>query len=205
MELKYVGAKPIVSSKGVSFDVTQPDNYTFLNAAVELLEALSADTTGEGKVYLNNLSGKDYNGRQLAELLKKHCANEADVFASREEETSKMVNKYTDQVRENDRITADERSAWLGNIKAMRDYYLQYVTNENAYRCASNALADQLDRLHIDEVTLAAERNYGLVLSHLIPVLTHHRPPHDATLSVDDKDGAMVVTLDLNRSKPLNI
>ncbi|MEA3455483.1 MAG: hypothetical protein U9R26_03145 [Campylobacterota bacterium] len=205
MELKYVGARPIVSQHGVSFDQTQPDSYTFLNAAIELLEALSFDTTGGGKVYLSNLSGKDYNGRQLADMLKKHCVDEADVFASREEKTSAMVNKYTDQVKENDRITADERGAWLGNIKIMRDYYLQYVTNENAYRCALNALADQLDSLHIDEVTLAAGRNYGLVLSHLIPVLTHHRPPYDATLSVDDKDGAVVVTLDMNRSKALGV
>ena len=205
MELKYVGAKPIVSSKGVSFDVTQPDSYTFLNATVELLEALSTDTTGEKKITLNNLSGKDYNGRQLADLLKKHCADEADVFASREEKTSEMVKKYTDQVRENDRITADERSAWLGNIKIMRDYYLQYTTNENAYRCALNVLADQLDSLHIDTVTVAAERNYGLVLSHLIPVLTHHRPPYDATLNIDEKEGSVVVTLDLNRSEPIGV
>ncbi len=42
MELKYVGAKPKVSGKGVSFDQTKPDKYTFLTAAVELLEAFDA-------------------------------------------------------------------------------------------------------------------------------------------------------------------
>ena len=205
MELKYVGARPIVSQDGVSFDQTKPDSYTFLNAAVELLEALSADRTGERRIDLKNLSGKDYNGRQLADMLKKHCADADEIFASRERETTEFIEKYTHDVEKNERLTVDERKAWLGNIKTMRDYYLQYATNENAYRCALNALADQLDNLHIDEVTVTAGRNYGLVLSHLIPVFTHHRPPHDATLSVDEKDGPLVVTLDLNRSKPLNV
>lgn len=205
MELKYVGPEPIVSSRGVSFDKSKPDSYTFLNDAVELLEALSSITTEEREIYLNNLSGKDYGGRQLADLLKKHCADEADVFASREEETRELVKKYTDQVKENDRISADERSAWLGNIDIMRDYYLQHVTNENAYLCALNLLADQLHSLHIDEIIVPAGRNYGLVLSHLIPILTDHRPPYDATLSIDEKEGEMIVMLDMNRTKPLGV
>jgi hypothetical protein len=36
MKLKYVGAMPTVSSKGVGFDEFKPDKYTFLNASVEL-------------------------------------------------------------------------------------------------------------------------------------------------------------------------
>ncbi len=56
MELKYVGAKPAVSARGVSFDQTKPDRYTFLNAAVELLEVLSIEVKdGEtvGKLDMN--------------------------------------------------------------------------------------------------------------------------------------------------------
>jgi len=36
MQLKYVGAMPVVSEKGVGFDKTKPDKFTFLYAAVEL-------------------------------------------------------------------------------------------------------------------------------------------------------------------------
>ncbi len=205
MELKYVGAKPIVSSKGVSFDQSHPDRYTFLNAAVELLEAMSTKATGEEKVYLDNLSGKDYNGRQLADLLKKHCADKADVFASREEETNQLINKYRDQVAANDKITADERHAWLGNIKVMRDYYLQYITNENAYECALKALADRLHTLHTDKIIVPLGRNYGLVMSHVVPVLTDHKPPYDVTLSIETQGDQAVGIMDMNRSKPLAV
>jgi hypothetical protein len=205
MELKYVGAKPKVSGKGVTFDQSKPDRYTFLNAAVELLEALSFEAKGDKKLYLYNISGKELNGRELVDLLKKHCANPQEAFANLQEKTNALIEKYTKQVEENDRISADERRAWLGNIKIMRDYYLQYITNESAYQCALNALADKIHKSHIEEVTFPLGRNHGLVLSHLVDVLRDHKPPYDVTLSVESKDGETFGKLDMNRAKPLDI
>jgi len=205
MELKYVGAKPKVSGRGVTFDQTKPDRYTFLTAAVELLEALSFEVTEDKKIYLYNVSGKEYSGRELVELLKKHCANPEEAFANLQEKTNALIEKYVSRVKENDTISADERRAWLGNIEIMRDYYLQYITNESAYQCALNALADKIHKSHIEEVTFPLGRNHGLVLSHLVDVLRDHKPPYDVTLSIEAKDGETFGKLDMNRSVPLDI
>ena len=199
MKLKYVGAKPIVSQHGVSFDQSKPDNYTFLSAAVELLEALSFEEKEDKKIYLHNFSGKEYNSTQLLELLGKYCADTGEIFDSREEETKEMIKNYTQHVKENTTLTADERRAWLGNIEYMRDYYLQYITNQNAYRCALKALADKIHTAHIEEITFSLGRNYGLVVSHLIHVLSDHRPPYDANVRVEEKDGVPIGVLDINR------
>jgi hypothetical protein len=205
MELKYVGAKPKVSARGVSFDQSKPDRYTFLNAAVELLEALSFEPTEDKKIYLYNVSGKERSGKELVELLKKHCANPQEAFATVQEKTNALIEKYTSRVKENDTISTDERRAWLGNIAIMRDYYLQYITNESAYQCALNALADKIHKSHIEEVTFPLGRNHGLVLSHLVDVLRDHRPPYDASLSIEAKDGETVGKLDMNRPRALDL
>ena len=205
MELKYVGAKPAVSARGVSFDQSKPDRYTFLNAAVELLEALSFEPTENKKIYLYDVKGKEYSGSELIDMLKKHCANPEEAFENLQEKTNELIKKYTKQVEANDRLAADERSAWLGNIKIMTDYYLQYVTNDSAYQCALNALADMIHKLHIEYITFPLGRNHGLVLSHLVDVLRDHKPPYDATLSVEDKDGVAIGKLDMNRAAPLDI
>ena len=205
MKLKYVGAKPSVSAKGVTFDQTKPDRYTFLNAAVELLEALSFEPTENKKIYLYNTSGKEYSGSELLDLLKKHCANPQEAFDSLQEKTNALIEKYTKQVEENERLSPDGRRAWLGNIEIMRDYYLQYVTNESAYQCALNALADKIHESHIEYITFPMGRNHGLVVSHLIDVLRDHKPPYDVTLSAESKDGETVGKLDMNRPEPLNI
>ena len=205
MKLKYVGAKPIVSAKGVIFDQSKPDRYTFLYAAVELLEALSFEPTENKKIYLYDIKGKEYSGNELLELLKKHCDNPEEAFTDLQEKTDTLIKKYTKQVEDNDRLSTDGRRAWLGNIKIMTDYYLQYVTNDSAYQCALNALADMIHKEHIEYITFPLGRNYGLVLSHLVDVLRDHKPPYDATLKVENKDGVAVGKLDMNRAAPLDI
>jgi len=205
MKLKYVGSKPKVSGRGVTFDQTKPDRYTFLNAAVELLEALSFEAKAEKKVYLYDVKNKEYSSRKLTELLTKHCGDLDSIFNSREEKTKEMIKKYTKKVKKNEKISKDERRAWLGNIEVMHDYYLQYVTNESAYECALNALAELIHTSHIETITFPIGRNHGLVLSHLVDVLRDHKPPYDATLRVKDNDGIAVGELDMNRAVPLDI
>jgi len=206
VKLKYVGAKPVVSGRGVSFDQTKPDRYTFLNPAIELLEALSFDATKDDKsVYLYDVHEKEYSSSELVDLLEKHCPNLDDVFATREEKTTELIKKYTDSVKANETLSSDERRAWLGNIDIMRDYYLQYVTNESAYQCALDALADKIHDQEIENVTFTMGKNYGLVFSHLIQVLTDHKPPYDATLSVEEQKNGTVGKLDMNKSAPLHI
>jgi len=205
MKLKYVGARPKVSAKGVTFNQTKPDRYTFLSAAVELLEALSFEAKEGKKVYLYDVKKKEYSSRKLTELLTKHCGDMDAIFKSCEEKTNALIKKYIKKVKKNDKISTIEREAWLGNIKIMRDYYLQYVTNESAYECALNALANMIHSSHIDTVTFPLGRNHGLVLSHLVEVLQDHKPHYDATLRIKGDKGEPAGELDMNRVTPLNI
>ncbi len=205
MQLKYVGAKPSVSAKGVSFDQSKPDRYTFLNAAVELLEALDSAEIVERKVDLRGMEPKIYRPDELLDLLKKYCKNVNEIFENREEKTNELIDKYRLRVKNNVNITEDERRAWLGNIDIMRDYYLQYVTNENAYECALNALADKIHELHINEIIFSLGNNYGLVFSHIIPVLTDHKPPYDAEFIWEQRDNETVGKIDMHRPAPIDI
>ncbi len=205
MQLKYVGAKPSVSAKGVSFDQSKPDRYTFLNAAVELLEALDSAEIVERKVDLRGMEPKIYRPDELLDLLKKYCKNVNEIFENREEKTNELIDKYRLRVKNNVNITEDERRAWLGNIDIMRDYYLQYVTNENAYECALNGLADKIHELHINEIIFSLGNNYGLVFSHLIPVLTDHKPPYDAEFIWEQRDNETVGKIDMHRPAPIDI
>jgi len=204
MELKYVGAKPTVSQHGVNFDQTTPDKYTFLSAAVELLEALNFETTADKSLYLYHPDNSEHSSARILEILKKHCRNIDEIFATREEKTDALIEKYTEKVKHNANLTADEKTAWLGNIKVMRDYYKQYVTNESAYDCALHALADKIHNSHIEEITFPLGKNYGLVFSHLLNILRDHKPLYDAMISMIEKDGQTMGKIDMNRPKPLS-
>jgi len=190
MELKYVGDFPKVSSKGVGFDSTKADKYTYLHAAVELLEALSYGATETTK-HLYQTKNQELNEKEILELLQKYCKNLDEVFKSREEKSNELLDNLLDRVRDNSQISDDEQRAWLNNIRLMKDYYFQYVTNESAYNCALDALAEEIIEAKVQEVRIPLFRNYGIVLHNLVYVLEHKKPPVDTDMKVETTDGAL--------------
>ena len=191
MEFKYVGAMPIVSEKGVGFDETKPDKYTFLNATIELLEALSYGATETTK-HLHNVSGREYSGSELMELLRKYSSDLDNYIKTSESKAEALVNDLIQRVHENTMINVDERKAWLNNIELMKEYYYQYVVNESAYKCALEALGQEIHDARVKEVTFPMFRNYGLVLHDLDYILQHRKPPIDSNLAVETgKEGLL--------------
>ena len=197
MELKYVGAKPIVSQHGISFDQNKSDKYTFINSAIELMEALIEQHKDNEVVELLNFEYQELNGKQMLEKLKLYCDDIDEIFNSREAQAKELISKYIDSVENNNNLTNDEKTAWIGNINVMSDYYLQYITNENAYNSILNALADEIVKRKIKEIIFPVGRNYGLVLGDLASVLTDHKPPVDTKMSFEDRDGQAVGRLTL--------
>jgi len=74
----------------------------------------------------------------------------------------------------------------------MTDYYMQYVANEAAYKCALGVLGQEIHDSHIKELTFPMFRNYGLVLHDLVYVLEHRKPPIDGILSVVAKSDSVI-------------
>ncbi len=184
MEFKYVGAMPVVSEKGVGFDETKPDKYTFLNATIELLEALSYGATETTK-HLHNVSGREYSGLELMELLRKYSSDLDTDIKTSASKAEVLVNDLIQRVHENTMINEDGRRAWLNNIELMKEYYYQYVLNETAYKCALEALGQEIHDARVKEVTFPMFRNYGLVLHDLDYILQHRKSPIDSNLAVE--------------------
>jgi len=199
MKLKYVGAKPKVSQHGVQFDQTKPDKYTFIHAAIELLETLNTEMKSEKNLYLHNINTKEYTSDELNDKIGIYCPDMEQESDQLQEKTNELINEYREKVKANANLNNDERTAWLGNVDIMRDYYLQYITNESAYNCLLNTLADKLHTMHIAEMTFPLGRNYGLVCGDLINILRDRKPPYDAMLDVMERDGAAVGRLNMNR------
>jgi len=192
MKLQYVGAMPVVSKKGVSFDQTKPDKFTFLSVAMELLVALdSMEIDESGTVDLKHLEGKEYPLSELVELLKKYCGDLLPLIEEGDRNTKEWIDEWKERIEKNSSLSPNERTAWLGNIKIMRGYYRQYMQNEAVYHCILERIADTMVQRHIHEIDFKLYQNFGLVLSHLIPVLTDHRPPVDAQITIEeDNEGA---------------
>jgi len=189
MKLIYVGAKPIVSQHGVSFDQKEQDPYTLLPSTVELLEALSLADKSEHIIDLRSLPHQHFSSVQLMEILKKHCEKLEDIFEDRESKTEEMIEKYTDSVKANSNLTSVERDAWLGNIRLMKNYYMQFITNEYVHKRALHALVDIIIERKIEEIDFKVGRNFGLILGDLQPLFADLKRSLDVKMVFDEEAG----------------
>ena len=194
MELKYVGDLPIVSKHGVSFDHTAQDKYIYLKSALELLEALSYGATETTK-HLYTIEKKVLNSAEILSLLKKYTQNLDEMFKDADTKAHEYVHDLVDRVGSNEHLTIDERTAWLGNIKLMKAYYYQYITNKTAYEAALLALGDEIHTGKILEVSVPMFKNYAMVLNDLIEVLGDRKPPIDGEVKIEEKYEEIIGTL----------
>jgi len=191
MELKFVGDMPHVSKSGVRFDHTQPDKYKFLQAVVEMLEALSYGETETTK-HLYKTENSELSAQELMRLIKKHIPNIDDAFEKCDENAHNLVHDLVTRVRENDSLNEDEKTAWLENIKIMRAYYYQYVINKRAYERALEALGDEIHDGHIKEIRVPMFKNYGAVIADMIGVLQKRKAPIDSEVVIEKTNEGIV-------------
>jgi len=195
MNLEYVGDMPKVSAHGVGFDHTQPDKYTYLHAAVELLEALSYGETETTK-HLYKTDAKSMSSRELEQKLTKYVKDLDAITLRCDKHSQELVSELVDRVQSNDSLSDDERTAWLGNIKLMREYYIQFVTNKTAYEAALDALADEIHVGKIKEVQVPMFRNYGMVLNDLQGVLERCKSPIDSKVEINSTKNGLLATVE---------
>ena len=194
MELKYVGDLPIISKCGIGFDHTQPDKYKYLQAAAELLEALSYGAT-QTTQHLYKAQDKETSSSELSALLQKHIKNIDEIEREHERKANAYLSDLIRRVHENKSLSDDERVAWLGNINLMKDYFFQYVVNKSAYEAALDALGDEIHDGKIKEISVPMFKNYGMVLNDLVCVLERRKSPIDSELQVEEKNGKLIGTL----------
>ena len=196
MELKYVGDFPLISKHGVSFDHSQPDRYIYLQATVSLLEALSYGPS-ETTEHLYKTKGRKLSAHALLEKLKKYVKTIENAFIVRDKKAHDYVHDLVNRAKTNSSLLPDDRVALLENIKLMRAYFYQYITNEAIYDEAIKAIGDEIHYGKIKKIKVPLFKHYEVVLVKLMETLERRKQPIDSEMTVEDKDGKFVVILNI--------
>ncbi len=200
MKLEYVGPKPIVDQHGVDFDKSEPDRYIFLYAVIELLEIIeecvllpACTISDDGLVDISQAKGMYFAEDELVGLVKKHCNDNIEyILETTKKRTQELIEKLQNHVKNNTSLEPDDKTAWLGNIDVMKDYYMQFVQNEVVYECLLEVLAEDIYQRKVKEIKFTIGKNYGFVFSYLQNVLSEHKPPLDAEMKMDVVHGKTI-------------
>ncbi len=196
MHIKYVGPKPLISKTGISFDSQYDDRYTYLNIAVQLLQALD-NSSFENKTYQYAVNSGRLSDSDIVDGLKKYCSDLEQAIQEGIEAEKKMIDDELKRAKENKSISTAEREALLKNIQMMEDYRLQYATNEKLYSCAVKRLAAQVKQDHIDYVIVPMFQRFAAVLHSVQDELAKQKFPIDTRMDIYEEGGKLMAKMEV--------
>ncbi|WP_353663111.1 hypothetical protein [Hydrogenimonas sp. SS33] len=196
--IKFVGPAPIVSDRGVRFDPSKPDKYIYLSAALQLAEAF--DVRGEAHDIVYHPKSSEFSETVINDMLQKYCPDLDKRVEERKEKARALAQDLKNRIESHPHISEEARRAWLGNIENMIGYYMQYVTNEEAYECLLERIADEVVKAKIKEIKLPLLNHFGMVLHHLAERLEQRKPPVDSEFHVEHTQAGLLAIVKLRHA-----
>lgn len=196
MHIEYVGPKPLISKTGISFDSQYDDRYTYLNIAVQLLQALD-NTYFENRAYQYAVNSGRLSDDDIIDALEKYCDNLEQAVQEGINAEKKAIEDELKRAEKNQAISEEEREALVKNIRMMEGYRLQYTTNEKLYNCAVRRLAEQVKQDHIDYVIVPMFQRFAAVLHSVQDELSKQKFPIDTRMDIYEENGKLMAKMEV--------
>lgn len=199
MQVKYVGPKPLISETGISFDSQHDDRYTYLNIAVQLLQALDHHYFEE-KTYYYAVDSQRLSDNEIVEGLKTYCSDLETMVQQSIDTEQSVIDSEIRRAKEKSNISEEAKEILLKNIEIMRNYRLQYATNETLYNCAVRSLAKQVRQEHIDYIVVPLFQRFAAVLHSVQDELSSQKVPLDSKMEIYEEDGKLMARMEVRNS-----
>ncbi len=196
MQINYVGPKPVISESGIEFDPEHDDRYTYLNIVIQLLQALD-NNYFEEKTYQYAADSKRLDDKEILAGLRHYCGDLDTIVKENVEKEKRQIDNEIERAKEDKTISEIEQGALINNIKLMRNYRLQYITNETLYNSAVKHLADQVKKAHIDYIIVPMFQRFASVLHSIQQEIARQKIPIDTKMSIYEEHGKLMAKLDV--------
>lgn len=160
MHLKYVGHKPVISHSGVDFSIGKEDKYVYIEPAAQMLDFLSK-LENKKKSSIN--PSKLLDEQNILSILHK---NRPDFNIFFKENISAYEKKLDDEILDVNKITRlnnVEKEVLINNLKFMKAYRLQRVTNKLVYEELINGCIEIIEKKGV----LSIEMPFSLTFVHV--------------------------------------
>ena len=194
MQLEYAGPRCDVTYHGVSFCSGRDDKYAYLDILVNLLDALDREHI-EGKSHTIALQTTKHTPKYLYDTIKKYCPNIDEEINKHLEQRKKEIEDELFHAHRNKFLDPDSKEAYIANIEIMQKYTLQRVYNKAVYYCGIHALADILEKDHIEEIDSPVLHHITHIFETVKGILEQRKTPIDMKIEMFMKNDEMHVKL----------
>lgn len=203
MPLYYAGPKPLISARGIDFDLNKEDKFVYLSIAAELIQVLDHEYVGE-KRYTSIISGKPLPTEQILSTIAAHDPKLDQEMQIRRQAVEHEIREELERAQTNQLLCDEEREVLIKNIQLMRDYRINRSVNKTVYYSAIASIAGIIKNGHIDYIVAPMFPKFIHLFHTIQGVLAKLHPPVDSTIDIYADDGHLNTRLNILFSQPLS-
>lgn len=196
MDLKFVGPKPIISHKGITFDNNKEDKFKYLNIVVQFLKALDHSYI-EDKTYTYDTSTKRLSHKELLDELKKYCPNLEQLANKRNAVIEEDIAEEIARAKDNPYLSEQEKEVLEININIMHNYLVQRSINKSVYYASLQALVDMLVENNVEYIVVPMYQKFVHVFHSLQGVLKHQKRSINSKVEIYEQNGFLFSKLQI--------
>lgn len=194
MFLKYVGPKPVISPKGVSFKNAKEDKYLYLNITLQLLQALEGKG---GKTIEYDLNTKRLNDQEIQGLILNYIPNMENTIDKQISNYKEKLEKELDTAKNRYMLNDAEKSVYVKNLELMEEYRIQRAKNKICYEYAIETLCEMIRENRTEKIALPFYEKFSHVLKSIETTLVMNKPPVSSKISIFKEGEKLFVELSI--------
>lgn len=163
MNIEYAGLKPIISEHGITFKDGKEDKFKYLKYAIDILIAIDHEYENR-RVYSHDLNDNRLSAKEILDVLLKFHPELEDTM---NQEISLYLKHLDDEENEVDNrttLTDLEKSAFINNLKIMRDYKIQRAKNKIFYMHCIETIVEIIIKYKIKEIDTPFSERFWHIL-----------------------------------------
>lgn len=197
MKIKYAGPKVMFTKHGIEFDNNKDDKYVYINIAIQLYQAFDHEYK-PNEQYIYDTSTKRLTEDQMMTFAKKNFENFDELVKDAQQ---KAVIYYDSEMAkvENLRESLEdiEYHTWIKNIELMKSYVEQRQFNKSIYYAIISAIGKNIKKYDIKNINVPMYQSFMHVLNSIAGVLKMRPEPKDSKMQIYEKDGSLIIELDV--------
>jgi hypothetical protein len=196
MSLKYVGPKPLISARGITFDLNKEDKFIYLSIVAELIQALNHEYVG-GERYTHITAKKPMDADRILELIQLLDPHLDQAIQDRKLIVEEEIKEELARADTNKVLCDEECRVLVKNIELLRSYRITRSINKTVYYSGINSLAHIIQKGQIERIYAPMFPKFTHVFHSIQGALKKLHPPIDSALDIYEEDGHLTVRLDI--------
>lgn len=175
IKLKFVGNKPLITAKGVSFSASKLDKYEYIEPAAHLLEIFLE--LGENHKQAAIDPSLVYGEDKILEILKKTRPDIEKFYEAKIKEYKQHLEEEKEEVNSEQNLSDEEKRTLKSNYKFMEEYRIQRSTNKLVYEEIVNSCVEIILKKQITDIKAPFSVTFLHVLGSLETTLRQQKNP----------------------------